>query len=591
MDGLLLPFALAMLLPLAGAPHGDTTLSCNSTCVGKTFKEGPREGEPVCGYELCGKTAPFVGLATFGCSAAESAWGGNCCNTSTCAGWSNDHDRETGAYFCRSEGVCEQADLQRRADAVQAICCDEASEVCVGGLPTTCNAGCAEVLLDYVEDCAGPLGRHVETLASVVALCREAELGRDPDQTPPLYELDVAYSGPSFIDGWGFMDEHDPTNGAVKYHSREEATRQKLIGYDSKKGEYLLKVDTKEVLTDRSEAGGRSSVRIASRKVWRAGGLFTIDFSHMPAGCGTWPAFWLVAAPCGVRGQCSWPIGGEIDIIEGGDLGTRLQTTLHTGGECVMDPHCRTYPNMTGSFQSSTDCDVNAFGGQNRGCGIFGKEGTYGEPLNARGKRSNDLCCCCAQVCFSACHLPHHRQSITVCVGQVGARSQRNGWSVPSRSGSSHAARSLPTSRASTLSPRHGVCRTRPSLSRPTAHRRISRTCSWSLTRPSAVGLPAEMPTRRPAMTRRCPAAMRWWGTRRQVSTTACGRRLALRCACAPNALCLQGSTAVGATTTWRSCAGGCRRASSGRASTAAASPAGAPTLRSRRCYSPAARR
>ena len=62
-------------------------------------------------------------------------------------------------------------------------------------------------------------------------------------------------------------------------------------------------------------------------------------------------------------------------------------------------------------------------------------------------------------------------------------------------------------------------------------------------------------------------------------------------CACAPNALCLQGSTAVGATTTWRSCAGGCRRASSGRASTAAASPAGAPTLRSRRCYSPAARR
>ena len=301
------PFALALLLlPLAGAPHGDTTLSCNSTCVGKTFKEGLREGEPVCGYELCGKTAPFVGLATFGCSAAESAWGGNCCNTSTCAGWSKDHDRETGAYFCRSEGVCEQADLQRRADAVQAICCDEASEVCVGGLPTTCNAGCAEVLLDYVEDCAGPLGRHVETLASVVALCREAELGRDPDQTPPSYELDVAYSGPSFIDGWGFMDEHDPTNGAVKYHSREEATRQKLIGYDSKKGEYLLKVDTKEVLTDRSEAGGRSSVRIASRKVWRAGGLFTIDFSHMPAGCGTWPAFWLVAAPCGVRGQCSW---------------------------------------------------------------------------------------------------------------------------------------------------------------------------------------------------------------------------------------------------------------------------------------------
>ena len=133
------------------------------------------------------------------------------------------------------------------------------------------------------------------------------------------------------------------------------------------------------------------------------------------------------------------------------------------------------------------------------------------------------------------CHVIANR-SPCVWGGQVAARLQRNGWSVPSRSGSSHAARSLPTSRASTLSPRHGVCRTRPSLSRPTAHRRISRTCSWSLTRPSAVGLLAGMPTRRPAMTRRCPVAMRWWGTRRQVSTTACGRRLALahrmRCVC-----------------------------------------------------------
>ena len=36
-------------------------------------------------------------------------------------------------------------------------------------------------------------------------------------------------------------------------------------------------------------------------------------------------------------------------------------------------------------------------------------------------------------------------------------------------------------------------------------------------------------------MTRRCPAAMRWWGTRLPVSTTACGRRLSLRCARAPN--------------------------------------------------------
>ena len=38
---------------------------------------------------------------------------------------------------------------------------------------------------------------------------------------------------------------------------------------------------------------GRPSVRISSKNSYTTG-LFLIDLEHMPTGCGTWPAFWLV---------------------------------------------------------------------------------------------------------------------------------------------------------------------------------------------------------------------------------------------------------------------------------------------------------
>jgi hypothetical protein len=38
-------------------------------------------------------------------------------------------------------------------------------------------------------------------------------------------------------------------------------------------------------------------------------GLFIFDIAKAPHGCAVWPAAWMVGP--------SWPIGGEIDIIEG----------------------------------------------------------------------------------------------------------------------------------------------------------------------------------------------------------------------------------------------------------------------------------
>jgi hypothetical protein len=50
---------------------------------------------------------------------------------------------------------------------------------------------------------------------------------------------------------------------------------------------------------------GRPAVRIISDNTYTHG-LFILDLNHMPYGCGTWPAFWLLGP--------DWPGNGEIGI-------------------------------------------------------------------------------------------------------------------------------------------------------------------------------------------------------------------------------------------------------------------------------------
>jgi len=51
---------------------------------------------------------------------------------------------------------------------------------------------------------------------------------------------------------------------------------------------------------------GRPSVRIVSDNTYTHG-LFVLNLAHMPQGCGTWPAFWLLGP--------DWPSHGEIGNV------------------------------------------------------------------------------------------------------------------------------------------------------------------------------------------------------------------------------------------------------------------------------------
>ena len=97
---------------------------------------------------------------------------------------------------------------------------------------------------------------------------------------------------------------------------------------------------------------GRPAVRLSSDNTYTHG-LFILDLNHMPTGCGTWPAYWLLGP--------NWPYTGEIDIIEGVNTSPDNAVSLHSSPGC----------SITGSGQLATfetsNCDTNANG--NSGCG------------------------------------------------------------------------------------------------------------------------------------------------------------------------------------------------------------------------------
>ena len=121
-----------------------------------------------------------------------------------------------------------------------------------------------------------------------------------------------------------------------------------------------------------SGIGGRQSIRLQSYASWTHG-LYVLDLNHMPFGCGTWPAFWSVGF------GATWPIDGEIDIIEGWNLNTMDLMTLHTNHSCTT----------AGFYETGTlidnQCYQNLDFSQN-GCSVSNPDTTsYGAGLNAVG--------------------------------------------------------------------------------------------------------------------------------------------------------------------------------------------------------------
>ncbi|KAL1943294.1 hypothetical protein VTO73DRAFT_4369 [Trametes versicolor] len=184
--------------------------------------------------------------------------------------------------------------------------------------------------------------------------------------TPALatYSLIKEYSGTDFFTGWDFYGNYDNlTSGDVIWVDQANATTSKLI-YVNDAGNAIIKVDN---TTNVPYNEKRDTVRITSDDYFPIGTVLVFDAIHLPYGCSVWPSFWT-------KGQ-NWPLGGEIDIIEGVNLMTANQMALHTQDGCTQAS------SVTQSGTSgTTNCTVDA------GCTVTETQSnSYGETFATAG--------------------------------------------------------------------------------------------------------------------------------------------------------------------------------------------------------------
>jgi len=59
---------------------------------------------------------------------------------------------------------------------------------------------------------------------------------------------------------------------------------------------------------------GRPAVRLISDNTYTRG-LFILDLNHMPYGCGTWPAFWLLGPDWPTNGEIGWSNSAAVSVL------------------------------------------------------------------------------------------------------------------------------------------------------------------------------------------------------------------------------------------------------------------------------------
>jgi hypothetical protein len=124
------------------------------------------------------------------------------------------------------------------------------------------------------------------------------------------YELIERQEGGEFFDYYTFYQGPDSvgSNGYIDYVSEDRANSIAIanithesdeldVFYRGRRGLGAEASPAKPepflyLKTAPTDAGPRESIRLEGKRRFNRG-LFIIDIRHMPAGCGTWPAFWL----------------------------------------------------------------------------------------------------------------------------------------------------------------------------------------------------------------------------------------------------------------------------------------------------------
>lgn len=163
---------------------------------------------------------------------------------------------------------------------------------------------------------------------------------------------------------------------ATRLRRHHSTRRRNLTYYDAATGLWYLQTDA--VSAVEAGARGRDSVRLHSRSTFDRG-LFVMEVEHIPAGCGTWPAWWLTNDP--------WPTHGELAIIEQIHGVGQNNFVGHTAEACDVPAPSSSFlgswkPSVPWVADPSTDCTLAS---NAQGCAANLPPGTFGAPFNAGG--------------------------------------------------------------------------------------------------------------------------------------------------------------------------------------------------------------
>lgn len=153
------------------------------------------------------------------------------------------------------------------------------------------------------------------------------------------FRLIELQQGQDLLEYYDFLDGPDSV-GSAGFQTYVNRQRAHELG--------LLNVHPDGALIMKSAPNSgqqRFSIRLEGKRRFERG-LFLLHVDHIPAGCGTWPAFWLTD-------EDNWPDNGEIDVVEGVNDQTNVKTALHTSESCSMYAQVPPYA-QTGKWDRSS---------------------------------------------------------------------------------------------------------------------------------------------------------------------------------------------------------------------------------------------
>jgi len=186
------------------------------------------------------------------------------------------------------------------------------------------------------------------TVLVPIAPAQGTSLGNCSERGGHSYALDWKAQGPSFWDGWNYL-QSELNHGAAEYLAREAANELKVT----------MAFDTHAILRPgpRGTYLKRTSAKLETKKKWKYF-LMAMKYDAVPWGCGIWPALWTLSP------DAQWPTGGELDILEyANDLTSR--SALHVdpvANRCRLDsgvlnqPGCAKMADAENNFTGDYDC-------------------------------------------------------------------------------------------------------------------------------------------------------------------------------------------------------------------------------------------